>query len=80
MTSMANSSAYDQVNRIAAAQTTSTHATSPAHCWGEIYNVDVWGNLQSIAATTNSSYTGCTVESGFSQTADAHKSSLGIRV
>ncbi len=63
---------YDSLNRIAAALTTSTHATSPAHCWGESYNLDAWGNLNSIAATTNSSYTGCTEESGFSTTADSN--------
>lgn len=69
---------YDQVNRISAAQTISTHTTSPSHCWGEIYNIDVWSNLQSIAATTNPAYTGCTVESGFSQTADAHNHLSGF--
>jgi RHS repeat-associated protein len=30
-----------------------------------------WGNLTQIAATTNSAYTGCTQESGFTKTADA---------
>jgi RHS repeat-associated protein len=55
---------------IATAQTTSTFATSPAHCWGETYSVDPWSNLQSITATTNSQYTGCTQESGFSKPAD----------
>ena len=61
---------YDALNRIVGAQTTSTFSTSAAHCWGETYGVDVWGNLQSIAATTNSAYTGCTQESGFTKTAD----------
>jgi RHS repeat-associated protein len=60
---------YDQLNRIASALTTSTHATSPSHCWGETYALDAWANLNSIAATTNSAYTGCSQESGFSQTA-----------
>lgn len=64
--------AYDQLNRITAAQTTSTFATSPAHCWGETYSLDAWGNLNSIAATTNSNYTGCSQESGFSTTADGN--------
>ena len=41
---------YDQLNRIASAQTTSTHATSAAHCWGETYTVDAWGNLIGEAA------------------------------
>jgi RHS repeat-associated protein len=63
---------YDSLNRITGALTTSTHATSPAHCWGEIYTLDAWGNLNSIAATTNSSYTGCSEESGFSATADGN--------
>ncbi len=45
---------YDQLNRIVSGQTTSTYATSPAHCWGEAFGVDPWGNLQSIAATTTS--------------------------
>jgi len=63
---------YDSLNRITGALTTSTHATSPAHCWGEAYTLDAWGNLNSIAATTNSAYTGCTEESGFSTTADGN--------
>jgi RHS repeat-associated protein len=63
---------YDQLNRITGAQTNSTYSTSPAHCWGENYSIDAWGNLQSISATTNSSYTGCTVESGFSMVADGN--------
>ncbi len=63
---------YDQLNRITGALTASTYATSPAHCWGESYTVDPWGNLNSIAATTNSSYTGCSEESGFSSTANGN--------
>jgi RHS repeat-associated protein len=63
---------YDQLNRITSALTTSTHATSPAHCWGETYTLDAWANLNSIAATTNSNYTGCTQESGFATTADGN--------
>ena len=66
---------YDQLNRITAAQTTSTYATSPAHCWGETYTLDAWANLQSIAATTNSSYTSCSEEGGFSATADGNNHS-----
>jgi RHS repeat-associated protein len=69
---------YDQLNRIATAQTTSTFSTSPSHCWGEIYTVDAWGNLQTIAATTNSSYTGCTQESGFTKTPDANNHLSGL--
>jgi RHS repeat-associated protein len=63
---------YDSLNRITGALTTSTHATSPAHCWGEAYTLDAWGNLNSIAASTNSNYTGCTQESGFSSNADGN--------
>ncbi len=63
---------YDSLNRITGALTTSTHATSPSHCWGESYTLDAWGNLNIIAATTNSAYTGCTEESGFSTTADGN--------
>src|SRR6267142_2035281 len=68
---------YDQLNRISSALTTSTHATSPTHCWGETYGYDgvtngAWGNLTQIAATTNSAYTGCSQESGFTTTADGN--------
>jgi RHS repeat-associated protein len=63
---------YDSLNRITGAQTTSTYATSPTHCWGETYSLDAWGNLNSIAGTTNSAYTGCIQESGFSTTADGN--------
>ena len=42
------------------------------HCWGENYTLDAWANLNSIAATTNPNYTGCSQESGFSSTADAN--------
>ena len=63
---------YDQLNRISSALTVSTHATSPTHCWGESYTLDAWANLNSIAATTNSNYIGCSQESGFSTTADGN--------
>jgi RHS repeat-associated protein len=63
---------YDQLNRITSALTTSTYATSPSHCWGETYTPDAWANLNTIAATTNPNYTGCTEESGFSTTADGN--------
>ena len=69
---------YDQLNRITGALTTSTHATSPTHCWGETYSLDAWANLQSIAATTNSAYTGCSQESGFSTTADGNNHVYGF--
>jgi len=64
-TTRSQSFLYDSLNRISSALTSSTHATSPANCWGETYSIDPWGNLQTIAATTNPNYTGCTEESGF---------------
>jgi RHS repeat-associated protein len=74
---------YDQLNRITGALTTSTHATSPTHCWGETYQFDgvtngAWGNLTQIAATTNPAYTGCSQESGFSKTADGNNHLSGF--
>jgi RHS repeat-associated protein len=70
---------YDQLNRIASAKTTSTQATSAAHCWGEVYTIDSWANLQTIAATTDPAYTGCLQESGFAKTPDGsnHLSGFG---
>ena len=73
---------YDALNRISTAQTTSTHATGPAYCWGETYQYDgvangAWGNLTQIAATTNSAYTGCTQESGFSTQATTKNQLVG---
>ncbi len=64
---------YDALNRLQTAQTSGTHATSPAHCWGESYLYDnqttagtgAWGNLTSIGVS-NTAYNGCTQES-FSQ-------------
>jgi RHS repeat-associated protein len=69
---------YDSLNRATSALTASTHASSPAHCWGETYSVDPWGNLQSIAATTNTNYTGCSQESGFGATADGYNHLSGF--
>ncbi len=68
---------YDQLNRITAAQTTSTFATSPSHCWGETYSLDPWGNLQSLAGGS-SQYTGCTYETGFTKTADGNNHLSGF--
>jgi RHS repeat-associated protein len=67
-TSRSQTFSYDQLNRITGALG-STYATSPAHCWGEAFGLDSWGNLQSITATTTPGYTGCSQESGFSQIA-----------
>jgi RHS repeat-associated protein len=57
---------YDQLNRILAAQTTSTYATNSAKCWGESFVYDApgggaWGNLAQINAVS-SAYNGCTQE------------------
>jgi RHS repeat-associated protein len=68
---------YDQLNRITAAQTTSTYATSPSHCWAETYSLDPWGNLQSLAGG-NSQYNGCTYETGFTKTADGNNHLSGF--
>ncbi len=75
---------HDQVNRITAAQTTSTFATSPSHCWAETYQFDnspsggAWGNLTQITQPTNTGYTGCTYEVGFSKTADGNNHLSGF--
>ena len=54
--------AYDALNRLLTAQTTSTYPTSPAHCWGETFGYDTWGNFLSIGVASTS-YNGCTQES-----------------
>jgi RHS repeat-associated protein len=69
---------HDQLNRITAAQTTSNFATSPSHCWQETYNLDPWANMQSLVANTNSSYTGCPYETGFTKTADGNNHLSGF--
>ena len=53
---------YDHLNRILTAETTSTYATSPTHCWGESYTYDQWGNLTAIGVASTS-YNSCTQES-----------------
>ena len=60
---------YDQLNRLLTAETTSTYATSPTHCWGEAYVYDnatttpgEFGNLTNINVAS-SAYNGCTQES-----------------
>jgi RHS repeat-associated protein len=57
------------VNRLVTAETASTYATSPAHCWGEAYVYDnstnspgEFGNLTNINVASTS-YNGCTQES-----------------
>jgi RHS repeat-associated protein len=54
--------AYDTLNRISTAQTTSTHSTSPGNCWGELFSYDQWANLLSIGVSS-SAYNGCVQES-----------------
>jgi YD repeat-containing protein len=71
-------SSYDQLNRITSAQTTSTFSTSPSHCWQETYSLDLWTNLQSLVANTNSQYTGCAYETGFTKTADGNSHLAGF--
>ena len=60
---------YDPLNRLLTAETTSTYATSPAHCWGESYVYDnatttpgEFGNLTNINVASTA-YNGCTQES-----------------
>jgi RHS repeat-associated protein len=68
---------YDSLNRILTAETTSTHSTSPANCWSEVYQYDnltsggAWGNLTNIGAGP-SQYNGCTQESGLSITVNSN--------
>jgi len=50
---------YDWLNRISVGETTSTDATSPAHCWGQQFGYDSWGNLLSMQGVS-SAYNGCT--------------------
>ena len=57
-TTRSQSFAYDQVNRISTAQTSST---SGSNCWGETSGYDQWANLTNIGAV--SGYSGCTQES-----------------
>jgi RHS repeat-associated protein len=56
-TTRTQSFTYDQVNRIATGQTSST---TGGNCWGESYTLDQWANLTTIGAV--SGYTGCTQE------------------
>jgi RHS repeat-associated protein len=65
---------YDVLNRIATAGTVSTTGTN---CWGEQYSYDNWGNLLSIAGITPQ-YTGCSQESGFTNTMTANNQIAGF--
>ena len=66
-TTRSQSFSYDQVSRIASAQTS---ATSGTNCWGETYSYDQWANLQSIA--TPSAYSGCPNEGNWNATASVN--------
>src|SRR5262249_18782538 len=77
-TTRSQSFTYDQLNRIVSAQTSSPLPQSPPHCWGKSYTPNGWATLQTIAATTNSAYTGCTQESGFAKTPDANNHLSGF--
>ncbi len=72
-TTRTQSFGYDALNRLDLAETTSTYATSPTNCWGEIFQYDnpsktvAWGNLTAITAAS-SAYTGC-VQQSMSMTA-----------
>jgi RHS repeat-associated protein len=48
---------YDPLNRVSQANTV---ATTGANCWGEVYTLDVWGNLTNRAGV--SGMTGCATE------------------
>lgn len=63
-TTRSQSFAYDQVNRITSAWTTST---SGSNCWGENYSYDQWANLEGIGIA--SGYSGCNQEGSWSATA-----------
>jgi RHS repeat-associated protein len=52
---------YDSLNRVSVGETTSTFATSSAHCWEEQFSYDPWGNLSAIGGASPA-YTGCTQE------------------
>jgi RHS repeat-associated protein len=61
-TTRSQSFAYDPLNRLSTAQTTSTFSTSPANCWGELFHYDQWANFLSIGISS-SAYNGCTQQS-----------------
>ena len=78
VTDRSQSFTYDQLNRISSAQTTATHASNPADCWGQAFGYDAsgnWSNLLSIAGAS-SPYTGCTQQS-LSVTVNANNQIVG---
>src|SRR4029077_12842510 len=52
---------YDPLNRLIAAQTTSTYSKSASNCFGESFGYDAWGNLLSVSESS-ASYDGCLYE------------------
>ena len=63
--------AYDSLNRLSKARTT----TTGANCWGEAYHIDAWGNLTSISGP--SGMNGCLTE-GLSVTANPQNQLSGF--
>jgi RHS repeat-associated protein len=70
--------AYDNLNRLQTAETTSTYSTSPTNCWAEQYTIDPVGNLTSIGASGNSNYNGCAQESGTSLSVNGNNQIVGF--
>jgi RHS repeat-associated protein len=65
---------YDQVNRMATAETSST---TGSNCWGEAYTVDQWANMTAIGGP--SGYGSCTGENlSVSATTNNQLSSAGV--
>jgi RHS repeat-associated protein len=62
VTDRSQSFTYDQLNRIATAETSATDSSDSAHCWGQAFAFDSsgnWSNLLSISGAS-SAYNGCT--------------------
>jgi RHS repeat-associated protein len=70
---------YDQLNRVATAQTTATHSSDPTVCWGQAFAYDStgnWSNLLSIAGVS-SAYSGCT-QNGLTAAVNAFNRLTGV--
>jgi RHS repeat-associated protein len=63
---------YDSLNRLAQANTITT---TGSNCWGEVYTIDSWSNLTSIAGV--STMGGCSAE-GLSATATTKNQLSGV--
>jgi RHS repeat-associated protein len=66
---------YDQLNRVATAQTVGTFSTDSTNCHGNNFGYDAWGNLLTIGVAS-SAYNGCNQES-LSQSATANNQIMG---